>query len=119
MGPVGRIRQPIVVVLLSIITIGIYQLYYQYAMFKEMKDYSGRGIGGGVGLVIAIFVSPVNLFLMPNEVGNLYKAEGQLPPVTAIVGLWNLIPLIGTLIWLWKVQGAMNSFWMAHGAVPA
>jgi hypothetical protein len=115
-GPVGTIRKPIVIILLSIVTLGIYSLYVIYATFKEMKDYSGQGIGGGIGLLLGFFVGFVLWFMYPSEVANLYKAEGQEPPVTPVVGLWNLLPIIGSIIWLYKVQGALNSFWEAHGA---
>jgi hypothetical protein len=117
-GPVGKPRGWVVVILLSIITLGIYGLYYQYATFQEMKDYSGNGIGGVVGLVLAIFLGFVNWFLMPAEVGNLYAAEGQEKPVSGITGLWNLLPLVGTFIWLAKTQNRLSEFWEAHGATP-
>ncbi|HYU60274.1 MAG TPA: DUF4234 domain-containing protein [Solirubrobacterales bacterium] len=115
-GPVGRPRGWVVVILLSLITLGIYGLYYQYKTFQEMKDYSGNGIGGVVGLILAIFLGFVNWFLMPAEVGNLYAAEGQEKPVSGITGLWNLLPLVGTFIWLAKTQNRLSEFWEAHGA---
>ena len=77
MGPIGQQRSWVVVVLLSIVTLGIYSLYWQYATFKEMKDHSGQGIGGGVGLLIAIFIGFVNCFLMPGEVNALYQRTEQ------------------------------------------
>jgi Domain of unknown function (DUF4234) len=116
-GPVGKPRGAGIVILLSIVTLGIYALVWQYKTFREMKDYSGAGIGGGLGLFFAIFISIVNWFLMPSEVGNLYQAEGQAKPVRGLSGFWVLLPLIGGLIWLVKTQGALNRFWRAHGAV--
>jgi hypothetical protein len=116
-GPVGKVRSPIAVILLSIITLGIYGLYWQYAIFKEMKDYSGNGIGGVLALVFAIFLGALpNLFLWPMEVGNLYQGESQPAPVTAVTGFWILLPIVGGFIWLFKTQGALNRFWEAHGA---
>jgi len=50
--PLGKPRGWVVVVLLSIVTLGIYGLVYQYKTFQEMKDYSGEGIGGVVGLIL-------------------------------------------------------------------
>jgi hypothetical protein len=58
----------------------------------------------------------VNWFLLPNEVGNLYEQSGQPRPVSAITGLWNLIPLVGSIIWVVKVQGALNRYWESKGA---
>ena len=113
MGPVGKVRSPWAIIGLSIITLGIYGLYWQYATFKEMKDHSGNGIGGGLGLVIAIFIGVVNLFIMPSEIANLYKGRGQEPPVSAVTGLWILLPILGGFIWLFKVQGRLNDYWEA------
>jgi hypothetical protein len=115
-GPVGKPRSPLAVLLLSIITVGIYGLYYYYKTFQEMKEYSGEGIGGVLGLILAMFCGIVVVFLLPAEVGNLYKKEGQPAPVSAMTGFWVLLPLIGGLILLWKVQGRLNDFWRSHGA---
>ncbi|HET6916721.1 MAG TPA: DUF4234 domain-containing protein [Acidimicrobiales bacterium] len=115
-GTVGKLRNPWAVLGLGIITLGIYSIYWQYATFKEMKDYSGTGIGGGLGLVFAIFLSIVNVFLMPAEIGNLYAAEGQPKPVAGPTGFWVLLPIVGAFVWLWKVQGHLNRFWESHGA---
>ena len=118
-GPVGKIRNPWVVILLSIVTLGIYFLYWNYAMFQETKEYAGTGIGGVVGLILAIFIGIVNAFLLPAEVGNLFAAEGQPKPVHGPTGFWILIPIVGFFIWVIKVQGHLNKFWEAHGAVAA
>ena len=114
----GKIRGPWVVIGLSIITLGIYALYWQYATFKEMKAYSGKGIGGGLGLLFAILLGIINVFMMPAEVGDLYAAEGQAPPVSGMTGFWILLPFIGGFIWIIKTQGRLNDFWQAHGAAP-
>jgi hypothetical protein len=117
-GAVGMVRKPIVVLLLSIVTLGIYGLYWQYATFKELKDYSGEGIGGGLGLLFAILLGIVNVFMMPHEIGQLYGREGQEEPVRAVTGFWVFLPIVGGIIWLFKVQGRLNDFWIAHGANP-
>ncbi len=71
-GAPGHVRNPVAVILLSIITIGIYALYWEYASFKELKEYSREGIGGWLGLLFAILLSIVNAFVLPLEVGRLY-----------------------------------------------
>lgn len=113
---VGTVRTPVVVILLSIITLGIYSLYWQYSTFKEMKGYSGQGIGGGIGLLFAILLGIVNVFMLPLEVGRLFANDGQVEPVTALTGFWVLLPLVGGIIWVVKVQGRLNEFWVSHGA---
>lgn len=116
-GVVGMVRKPIMVILLSIITIGIYSLYWQYASFKELQTYSGEGIGGGLGLLFAFLIGIVNVFMLPLEVGRLYAREGQEEPVTALTGFWVFLPIVGGIIWVFKVQGRLNDYWIAHGAI--
>ena len=119
MGPFGKIRNPWAVIGFSIITLGIYTLYWTYQVFRELKEHTGQGVGPLVGLLLEIFLNIVNLFLLPSEIGNMYAAEGQEKPVSGLTGFWNLIPLVGTVIWFIKVQGALNRHWESHGAVAA
>src|SRR5207247_8807930 len=115
--PLGKPRGWVVVIPLSLATLGIYGLVYQYKTFQEMKDYSGEGIGGVVGLILAIFIGFVNPFIMSAEVGNLYAAERQEKPVSGITGLWILLPIVGTFTWLEKTHDAMSEFRPDHRAV--
>jgi hypothetical protein len=112
-GPVGKVRSPWAVIGLSIITLGIYFLYWTYQVFREMKDRTGNGVGGVIGLVIALVIGIVNWFLIPSEVGNMYAQAGKSKPVRGVTGFWNLIPIIGGFIWIFKVQGALNRAWEA------
>jgi hypothetical protein len=115
--PVGNVRSVLVIILLSIVTLGIYALAWQYLTFREMKQYSGVGVGGGLGLFFAIVFAIVNWFLIPSEVGNLYARDGQDRPVSGLTGFWILLPLIGGIMWLVKTQHALNRYWIAHGAL--
>ena len=115
-GTLGKVRSPLGVLVLMIVTLGIYAFVYYFKTFKELKEYSGEGLGGGVGLLLTLFCGFLTVFLLPAEVGNLYGREGREKPVSGITGLWNLVPLIGGLIWLWKTQGALNDFWESKGA---
>jgi hypothetical protein len=115
-GPVGKPRNPAFVIIITIITLGIYGLYWQYQVFKEMKDHTGDGVGGPIGLVIAILVGIVNWFLIPSELGNLYAKAGMEKPVSGVTGFWNFLPLVGFIIWVIKVQGALNRRWESLGA---
>ena len=122
MLPVGKVRSAVTVILLSIVTLGIYSLYWQYKVFQEMKDYSGQGVGGVIALIIAIFVGIVNAFLLPYEVGGLYEARGQQKPVSAATGLWyfpGILILVGPIIWFVKTNGALNEYWQSLGAPAA
>ncbi len=120
MGPVGKIRSTWAVIGLNVITLGIYSLYYYFATHEEMKQHSGEGVGGALGLVIGIFTfGLVTPFLLPNEIGNLYARQSRPRPVSATTGLWVLLGcfiLIGPLVWLIKTNGALNAYWRSMGA---
>jgi Domain of unknown function (DUF4234) len=109
--PVGKVRSPVAVIIFSIITLGIYFLVWTYKVFHELQENTGDGIGGIIALVIAIVISPVNWFVLPSEIGNMYAKAGLEKPVRGVTGFWNLIPLVGSIIWIVKVQGAMNHMW--------
>jgi hypothetical protein len=59
-----------------------------------MKQHSGRGLGGGIALLLTFLANIAMPFLTPHEVGNLYERKGQRAPVKAISGLWLLVPTI-------------------------
>lgn len=115
-GAVGKVRKPGMVILLTVVTLGVYAFVWWFKSFKEIKEYSGVGLGGGLGLLLAVLVSIVVWFMLPAEVGNLYALDGQPKPVSGPTGFWLFLPLIGGIIWIIKTQGALNKFWLAHGA---
>jgi hypothetical protein len=119
-GPVGETRSIGLSILWFILTLGIYSVYWVYKTQEEVRRYSGNGIGGVLGLVIYILISPVTFFIVPSEVRYMYEdLDGQQSPVRGIHGLWFLLPLIGHLIWFVQVQGALNRYWESKGASPA
>jgi amino acid transporter len=117
-GPLGHRRSIGLSIVFFIITLGIYGAIWTYKTQEEIKRHSGLGVGGVVGLVIYLLIGIVTLFIVPSEIGQMYRKAGQQPPVTGWAGLWNLIPIAGTFIWFFKVQGALNRYWEAKG-VPA
>jgi len=118
-GPVGKARSPWVIVLLTIVTFGIWTLVWSYQNGDELKRHARTGIGGLGYLLITFFISPVTMFLMASEVEQLYRREGKEPPITTIWGLWFLLPIIGLFIWYFRIQKSLNDYWVAHGAPAA
>jgi hypothetical protein len=118
-GPVGRERGIGFCILLAIVTLGIYTLYWVFKTQEEVKNHSGQGVGGVLGLVIYIVVSPITWFLVPSEVGKMYRQDGREAPFTGWTGLWLLLPIVGAFVWFIKVQGALNRYWQSKQAVPA
>lgn len=117
-GVVGRTTSPGMQILLTIVTLGIWAAVWTYRQFEDTKNWSGEGIGGGLAVVIFIFVGVVIPFLLANDVDTkLYQRDGKESPVHTITGLWQFLPLVGGLIWYIKVQRALNDFWISKGAV--
>jgi hypothetical protein len=115
-GPVGQIRNTGTCFLLAIVTLFIYTFVWYYKTHEEMKNHSGQGLGGVVALILALFVGIAMPFLTAHEVGKMYERAGRQAPVSAITGLWTLIPLLGAIIWFVKTNGALNSYWESLGA---
>jgi Domain of unknown function (DUF4234) len=124
MVPAGRVPErlggafysPGLVILLTIVTLGIWGIFWTYRTNEDLKKYNGDGIGGVLGIVIYILLSVVLMFTIPNEIKNSYERDGRQSPVRAVWGLWFLLPLIGNIIWYLKVQSALNRFWESKGA---
>ena len=121
-GPLGRPRGIGFGILLYIITFTFYSWYWVFKTQDEMKHRTGEGLGGVVGLVIWIVISPVSAFVIPSELGKMYARDGKQPPTTGWTGLW-LFPfgifIIPAIVWFVKVQGALNRYWEAARSVPA
>lgn len=118
-GPLGQPRGIGFCILMAIITLGIYTLYWVYKTQEEVKEHSGQGVGGVLGLVIYIVVSVVTWFLVPSEVGKMYKLDGREAPFSGWTGLWLLLPIVGAFVWFIKIQGALNRYWESKAAPAA
>ena len=118
-GPVGNTSSIGLSILWAILTLGIYTFVWTYKTHEEIKRYSGNGVGGVIGLVIYFLISPVTFFVVPSEVRYLYEdLDGRPSPVRGVTGLWFLLPLLGTIVWFVKTQGALNRYWQSKGAPP-
>lgn len=116
LGPLGKRRSTGLIILLTIVTCGIWSFIWSYQNGEELKEHNHTGLGGVAYLLITIFIAPVTMFLLASEVENMYKREGQEPPISTLWGLWFLLPIIGNIIWYVRIQGAINDYWTAHGA---
>jgi hypothetical protein len=116
LGPLGKRRSMLLVILLTIVTCGIWTIVWSYQNGEELKNHARTGLGGVPYLFITLLLSPVTMFLMAGEVEQLYRREGKEPPITTLWGLWFLLPVVGNLIWYVRIQNAINDYWAAHGA---
>jgi hypothetical protein len=110
-GPLGQPRGIGFAIIMTIVTLGIYSLYWVFKTQDEVKEHSGQGVGGVLGLVIYIVAGVITWFLVPSEVGKMYKLDGRQAPFTGWTGLWLLLPIVGAFVWFIKIQGALNRYW--------
>ena len=118
-GPLGHPRGIGFGILLFIVTFGFYSWYWVFKTQEEVKNHSGQGLGGVLGLVVWILISAVSAFVIPAEIGKMYAQDGRESPISGWTGLW-LFPfgifLVPAIVWFVKIQGALNRYWEAKSA---
>jgi hypothetical protein len=121
-GPLGRPRGIGFGILMFIVTLGFYGWYWAFQTQEELRQRTGDGLGGVLGLVIWILISPVSAFVIPSEIGNMYRGDSEEPPVSGWTGLW-LFPfgvfIVPAIVWFVKVQGALNRYWESRAPASA
>jgi len=113
---IGKTRNPWGVWGLSIITLGIYHLYWYYKVNSEVRDYdSSIDVEPGISL-LAQFIPIANIVSMVKTAGRIARAEstsgaaGRCSPVIGFL----LIFVLGT--WVVYYQGQLNEVWAQHGS---
>jgi hypothetical protein len=115
-GPIGVQRNIGKQILLSIVTLGVYGVYWAYVSHEEIKQHTGEGVGGVVGVLISVFAGFITWFLLPIEIQKMYERDGRQSPVRASTAAWIL--LFG-VPWYVKCQRALNKYWASKGAPAA
>jgi hypothetical protein len=121
-GPLGHPRGIGFGILMYIITLNFYSWYWVYKTQEEVKQHSGDGLGGVLGLVVWIIIGAVSAFVIPSEIGRMYQKDGQHAPVTGWTGLWlfpGAILIIPAIVGFVKVQGSLNTYWGAKASSGA
>ena len=121
-GPLGQPRGIGFGFLLFVITFGLYGWYWAFKTQEEMKERTGVGLGGVLGLVIWILINPVSGFVIPSEIGKMFERDGRQPSMTGWTGLWlfpGAILVIPAIVWFVKVQGALNRYWEEAASATA
>ncbi len=107
--PVGKVRNPVAVILLTLVTLGIYEIIFNYCTFEELKNWRG------MLYLLFQFLFPIPLialpWLIPAYVGRMYAEDQREKPIPGVTGFWTLLPIIGSIVWLVKVQNNLNRFW--------
>jgi hypothetical protein len=115
-GYIGTQRSAITIILLSIVTCGIYMYYWLYKTMEDINNASGeKRFDSTLMLILCIFISPVMFYVW-------YKIDKELNQLSAREGLhyeekfimWLLLSLVcgvGAFLMLFNVTDALNSIW--------
>ena len=114
----GTERNPITVILLSIVTCGIYAFYWFYLVTKEINDALGeQRISFALYFLLGILCFPL-IFV------GMYKIDEALMELQTRVGLpaksnfilWIILSFfgVGSFIMEYQVQEALNQLWAAN-----
>ena len=82
----GPYNSPWLVVLLMIVTCGIWGIFWTYRTSEDLKKYNGDGLGGVLGIVIYLLLSVVLMFTIPGEIEKMYQRNGRESPVSPLCG---------------------------------
>lgn len=114
---VGRVRSVVLLVLLSVLTLGIYFFVWFFQVNRELARSLGKGSPGG-RLALFIFVPIIGWFIAMHLTGRGVR-EAQIRAGTAhlIVPIYHsiwaaLVPFIGWLVAMGYVQHNANRAWL-------
>jgi hypothetical protein len=123
-GSTAKVRNPLGVVGLSIITIGVYYLFWWYYINREMRDLGqAKGVDLGqnpTNSLLAVF--PGALIIVPAIV-TMWTTSGRIENSQEAVGMdrrasgpiiFILLFLIGP-VGIWYAQSELNKVWAAQG----
>ena len=121
-GVVAKIRNPILVVVFTIITLGIYQVFWWYYANRELADY-GRARGtkelGDNPAMSTLALFPGGLIVVPaiwtfvttfKRIQAAQRLTGQLP-LNGWLGL--VIGIVISPVLVGYMQSGLNSAWQA------
>ena len=112
----GEKREPIKVILLSIVTCGIYGIWWMHTIGKEINAALGNEEVNPMLPIFALICAPISFYyiytidkalekLAPTR-GVSYKSNFMLWIITMLLG-------VGTLIFEFQAQDTLNTIWDA------
>lgn len=114
----NKTRNPFGVILLGIVTLGIYWLYWYYTLNKELLEHSGGKLNFSPGMAlvaqfipIAGFVSNYNTAKRMQTVKTICNDPDSISPGAAL--LFSILLPFG--IYTYLLQSGMNNHWHHHG----
>lgn len=114
---IGKTRSPVVVILLSIVTCGIYGLFWYYTIMQDINlTLAEERLSPGLLLFLAIICPPVAWYILYKVDEGLAEvcAEEQINYKSNFI-LWLLLSFVigvGIFVAMVQITGAFNQLWM-------
>ena len=113
-----KIRSPVTCILLSIVTCGIYYLYWMWVTNKQINEISGYEMVSSGMLVLGWFCFPVMWY-------NWYKWDNSLVDISKRYNityssnfiLWLILTIfvgVGSFIMMFQIQDMLNRLYGGH-----
>lgn len=118
-GPVGVVRNPLLIILYSILSCGIYFIVWLYQVSKEINDYTRAELTEPSYAIIGIFCfvfTYLNMYKVDQAIVTIDNVEGRRSESRFV--LWLLLTLlagVGGLIMMYQVQESLNNVWYSNG----
>lgn len=119
-GQIGEVRNPIMMIVLTIVTCGIYGLIWHYKVSKEINDFTKTEMTSPTFAIVGIFCfifAYINYYKIDQAIVAIDNVEGRRSESRFI--LWILLSIlagVGTFMMIYQVQESLNNIWYAHGA---
>lgn len=102
-------QSPATLILLSIITCGIYYIIWGFRITKELNGFAGREIVPGWVPVVGIFIAPVEMYFFNSAFEELSSEKGFAYSSKFVLWLVTLFCFgIGHYIYMGQTQAQMN-----------
>jgi len=123
-GPKGIVRNPIMVIVYSMITCNIYGIWWYYTVLTELKNFTqDEEINPTTNVILLLVLGCVWMFILPYKMGKwIAKAQRMAGlPEEDKSTTWLIMSLLCLSIFVtYMIQGELNKIWEAGGgAAPA
>ncbi len=106
-GPIGKIRNPIMVLVLGYVTCGIYGIFAFFGMLSELKAFRGKNDINPIFFIIPI-LSLIEMWKLPEKVLEAKRLAGVPNPQVPN-------PILYLLLGLYFFPNDLNEVWQAAG----
>jgi hypothetical protein len=119
----AKVRNPLGVVGLSLITLGIYYVFWWYFINREMRDLgNARNVDLGESPGSSVLAITLGALIIVPAIVTMWRTGGRIEGAQEVVGIANrasgpivfiLLLLIGP-VGIWYAQNELNKVWAAQ-----